>query len=170
MDKLKEAEPEEHVTVRKLRERFPDAVLSTKSFRNEITILVRAGDIARVCRYLKEDPDLRYEFLSDLTAVDRLGEHPRFDLVYHLYSLQFKRRIRLKVQVAEGEMAPSVTSVWSTANWHEREVFDMFGIGCEGHPDLRRILMPEGWEGHPLRKDYPVQASPKWWEEGGNSD
>jgi NADH-quinone oxidoreductase subunit C len=170
MDDVKEVDAEENLTVRKLRERFPGAVLSTKSFRNETTILVQAGEIVRASRYLKEDPDLRYDFLSDLTAVDRFHDHPRFDLVYHLYSLQFKRRIRLKVRVEEGELVPSVTSVWSTANWHEREVYDMFGIGFEGHPDLRRILMPEGWEGHPLRKDYAVQASPKWWEEGGAGD
>jgi NADH-quinone oxidoreductase subunit C len=170
MDDVKEVDAEENLTVRKLRERFPGAVLSTKSFRNETTILVQAGEIVRAGRYLKEDPDLRYDFLSDLTAVDRFHDHPRFDLVYHLYSLQFKRRIRLKVRVEEGELVPSVTSVWSTANWHEREVYDMFGIGFEGHPDLRRILMPEGWEGHPLRKDYAVQASPKWWEEGGAGD
>jgi NADH-quinone oxidoreductase subunit C len=167
MDNLKEASPEENLTVRKLRERFPEAILSAKSFRNEITVVVTPSEIVRVCRHLKEDPDLRYDFLSDLTAVDRLREHPRFEVVYHLYSLQFKRRVRLKVQVEEGEAVPSVTPVWGTADWHEREVYDMFGVGVEGHPDLRRILMPEDWEGHPLRKDYPVQASPKWWEEGG---
>jgi NADH-quinone oxidoreductase subunit C len=167
MDNLKEASPEENLTVRKLRERFPEAILSAKSFRNEITVVVTPSEIVRVCRHLKEDPDLRYDFLSDLTAVDRLREHPRFEVVYHLYSLQFKRRVRLKVQVEEGEAVPSMTPVWGTADWHEREVYDMFGVGVEGHPDLRRILMPEDWEGHPLRKDYPVQASPKWWEEGG---
>ena len=167
MDNLKEASPEENLTVRKLRERFPEAILSAKSFRNEITVVVTPSEIVRVCRHLKEDPDLRYDFLSDLTAVDRLREHPRFEVVYHLYSLQFKRRVRLKVLVEEGEAVPSVTQVWGTADWHEREVYDMFGVGVEGHPDLRRILMPEDWEGHPLRKDYPVQASPKWWEEGG---
>ena len=167
MDDLKEANAEENLTVWKLRERFPEAILSTKSFRNEITIVVKPSEISRVCRHLKEEPELRYDFLSDLTAVDRLREHPRFEVVYHLYSLQFKRRVRLKVLVEEGEAIPSVTQVWGTADWHEREVYDMFGVGVEGHPDLRRILMPEDWEGHPLRKDYPVQASPKWWEEGG---
>ncbi|HZY31355.1 MAG TPA: NADH-quinone oxidoreductase subunit C [Candidatus Methylomirabilis sp.] len=167
MDDLREASPEENLTVRRLRERFPETILSAKSFRNETTIVVTPREIVHVCRRLKEDPDLRYDFLSDLTAVDRLRQHPRFEVVYHLYSLQFKRRVRLKVQVEEGEAVPSVTPVWGTADWHEREVYDMFGVGVEGHPDLRRILMPEDWEGHPLRKDYPVQASPKWWEEGG---
>lgn len=164
MDDVKGAEG--NLTVVKLRERFPEAILSTRSFRNETTLLVRPDDIVRICRHLKGDPDLRYDFLSDLTAVDRLGEHPRFEVVYHLYSLQYKWRIRLKVAVEEGEAVPSVTSIWGTASWHEREVFDMFGISFDGHPDLRRILMPEGWEGYPLRRDYPVQASPKWWEEG----
>ena len=168
MDNVKGAE--ENLTVSTLRERFPEAILSTRSFRNETTLLVGSGDVIRICRHLKEDPDLRYDFLSDLTAVDRLGDHPRFQVVYHLYSLQHKWRIRLKVPVEEGESVPSVTLVWSTANWHEREVFDMFGIGFDGHPDLRRILMPEEWEGFPLRKDYPVQASPKWWEEGAAGD
>ncbi len=97
MDDLKEASPEENLTVRKLRERFPEAILSAKSFRNEITVVVTPSEIVRVCRHLKEDPDLRYDFLSDLTAVDRLREHPRFEVVYHLYSLQFKRRVRLKI-------------------------------------------------------------------------
>ncbi|MBZ0169886.1 NADH-quinone oxidoreductase [Candidatus Methylomirabilis lanthanidiphila] len=157
---------EENLTVSKLREQLPEAALSSRDFRNETTLLVRSGDLIRICRYLKEDPGLLYDFLSDLTAVDRLGDHPRFEVVHHLYSLQYKRRIRLKVQVEEGEAVPSVTSVWGAADWPEREVFDMFGIRFEGHPDLRRILMPEEWEGFPLRKDYPVQASPKWWEEG----
>ena len=167
MDDLRETDSQENITLRMLRERLPDAILSTQSFRNETTIIVQPGKIDRVCRYLKGDPDLRYDFLSDLTAVDRFHDHPRFEVVYHLYSLQFKRRIRLKTRVEEGQEIPSVTPVWGTANWHEREVYDMFGIGFEGHPDLRRILMPEAWEGHPLRKDYPLQASPKWWEEGG---
>jgi NADH-quinone oxidoreductase subunit C len=161
---------EENLTVSKLRERFPEAIFSTRSFRDETTLLVRPGDLIRTCRHLKEDPSLLYDFLSDLTAVDRLGDHPRFEVVYHLYSLQYKWRIRLKVHVEEGEAAPSVTSVWGTADWHECEVFDLFGIRFEGHPDLRRILMPEGWEGFPLRKDYPVQAAPKWWEEGTVGD
>lgn len=164
MDDVKEAE--ENLTVLRLREQFPEVTLSARGFRNEMTLLVGACDLLRICRHLKEDPGLLYDFLSDLTAVDRFGDHPRFEVIYHLYSLQYKWRIRLKVQVDEGEAVPSVTSVWGAANWHEREVFDLFGISFTGHPDLRRILMPEGWEGFPLRKDYPVQASPKWWEEG----
>jgi len=155
----------ENLTTQRLRERFPDAILSITSFRNETTILVQATWIVRVCRLLKEHPDLRYDFLSDVTAIDWLPHRPRFEVVYHLSSLPFKRRLRVKVRVEEGEAVPSVTEVWGTAAWHEREVYDMFGIPFDGHPDLRRILMPEAWQGHPLRKDYPGQASPKWWEE-----
>ncbi|PWB77203.1 MAG: NADH-quinone oxidoreductase subunit C [Candidatus Methylomirabilota bacterium] len=161
---------EENLTASKVRERFPTATFSTREFRNETTLLIRSDDLLRICRYLKEDPGLLYDFLSDLTAVDRLGDHPRFEVVYHPYSLQYKSRIRLKIQVEEGEAVPSVTPIWGAADWHEREVFDMFGIRFEGHPDLRRILMPEDWEGFPLRKDYPAQASPKWWEEGTTGD
>ena len=143
MDDLKEASAEENLTVWKLRERFPEAILSTKSFRNEITILVKPSEISRVCRHLKEDPELRYDFLSDLTAIDRLPEHARFEVVYHLYSLQFKRRARLKVQVEDGEVVPSVTQVWGTADWHEREVYDMFGVGFEGQRSDRKASCRE---------------------------
>jgi NADH/F420H2 dehydrogenase subunit C len=109
-----------------------------------------------------------FDFLSDVTGVDRLNlpeNSPRFEVVYHVYSIQHGRRLRLKVRVDEGQAVPTVTEVWPTANWHEREVSDLFGVPFAGHPDLRRILMPDDWEGHPLRKDYPVEASPRWWEE-----
>jgi NADH-quinone oxidoreductase subunit C len=158
----------ESLALQRLRERFADALLEVKVWRNETTIVLGRDDLVRVCRFLKEDPDLTFDFLSDVTGVDRLQlpeNQPRFEVVYHLYSLAHKRRLRLKVRVDEGEAVPSVTAVWETANWHEREVFDLFGIPFEGHPDLRRILMPDDWEGHPLRKDYPVAATPKWWEE-----
>lgn len=158
---------EENLTVQKLREAFPDAILEVKVFRNEVTVVVRREAIVKVCRFLRHDPELQYDFLSDLTAVDRLklGSDPRFEVVYHLYSVSRKWRVRLKVRVEEGEAVPSVTSVWEGANWYEREVYDLFGIPFEGHPDLRRIIMPEEFEGHPLRKDFPVSAAPPWWEE-----
>src|SRR5207248_4851712 len=101
--------------------------------------------------------DLGYNYLSDLTAVDWLDRRPRFDVVYHLLSLTDFVRFRLKLQTDEGEAVPTVTPLWGAANWAEREVWDLFGIEFAGHPDLRRILMPEDWEGYPLRKDYPVQ-------------
>ncbi len=158
---------EENLTVRKLRAAFPDSILEVGSFRGEVTVLVRREDLVQLCRFLKNDPELEYEYLSNVTAVDnfRRGDGPRFEVVYHLYSLRHRWRVRLKVRVEEGIPVPSVTPVWEGANWYEREVYDLFGIPFEGHPDLRRILLPEGFEGHPLRKDYPVQASPPWWEE-----
>lgn len=158
----------ESLVLQRLGERFGDALLEVKVWRNETTLVVRPQDIQSVCRFLRDDPDLAFDFLSDVTGVDRLKlpeSSPRFEVVYHLYSLPHKRRLRLKVRVGEGESVPTVTGVWETANWHEREVYDLFGVPFGGHPDLRRILMPDDWEGHPLRKDYPVEASPKWWEE-----
>jgi NADH-quinone oxidoreductase subunit C len=163
-----EAQAAESLVLQRLRDQFGGLLLDVKVWRNEITVILRPADLVRVCRFLRDDPDLAFDFLSDVTGVDRLKlpEHsPRFEVVCHLYSLQYRRRLRLKVRVDEGEAVPTVTDVWPTANWHEREVYDMFGIPFEAHPDLRRILMPDDWEGHPLRKDYPVEASPKWWEE-----
>ncbi len=162
-------EVEEHPAVRKLRERFPQAILEAWVYRNELTVVVDRAAIEPVCRFLRGDPDLAFDFLSDLTAVDRLGlgePDPRFEVVYHLYAMSRRNRLRVKVRAADGEPVPTVTTVWEGANWFEREVFDLFGIPFAGHPDLRRILMPEDWQGHPLRKDYPVETSPRWWEEG----
>lgn len=160
--------PPEGLVLQRLREQLPEALLEVRVWRNETTVVVRPPELPRICRFLRDDSDLAFDFLSDVTGVDRLllpENSPRFEVVYHLYSLHHGRRLRLKVRVDEGQAVPSVTGVWETANWHEREVYDMFGVSFEGHPDLRRILMPEDWEGHPLRKDYPVEASPKWWEE-----
>lgn len=160
--------PAESLALQRLREQFGEIILETKVWRNETTVVLAPQDLPRVCRFLRDDPDLAFDFLSDVTGVDRLGwpeALPRFEVVYHLYSLQHQRRLRLKVRVNEGQAVPSVTGIWETANWHEREVYDLFGVPFEGHPDLRRILMPDDWEGHPLRKDYPAEASPKWWEE-----
>ena len=105
------------------------------------------------------EPSLQFTFLSDITTVDRFPLEPRFEINYHLLSIEHKTRLRLKVRLAGGDPAIlSVTPVWPTANWHERENFDLFGIRFEGHPDLSRILMPDDWEGYPLRKDYPVEG------------
>jgi NADH-quinone oxidoreductase subunit C len=151
--------------VARLRERFPDGVEAVAEFRGETTVVIRPARLVACCRYLREEPDLAFEFLSDLTAVDWLGRRPRFEVVYHLNALGRRERLRLKVRTDATEPVPSVTGVWPTANWHEREAFDLFGIRFEGHPDLRRILMPDDWEGHPLRKDFPVEDAPRWWEE-----
>ncbi len=158
----------ESLVLQRLRERFGGALQQVRVWRNETTVILRPQDLIPICRLLRDDPDLAFDFLSSVTGVDRLNlpeSSPRFEVVYHLYSLQFKRRLRLKVQVDEGEAVPTVTGIWETANWHEREVFDLFGVPFADHPDLRRILMPDDWEGHPLRKDYPVEAAPRWWEE-----
>ncbi len=160
--------PIEGLVIPRLREQFGDALLDVKTWRHETTVLVRPSDLVRVCRFLRDTPDLAFDFLATVTAVDRLGlpdNGPRLEVVYHLASIPHKWRLRLKLRVADGEAVPTVTSVWDAANWYEREVYDLFGIAFADHPNLTRILMPDDWEGHPLRKDYPVQAAPKWWEE-----
>jgi NADH-quinone oxidoreductase subunit C len=123
-----------------------------------MTLEVSPEKIVEVCRSLKEER--RFVRLADLTAVDWHPAEPRFEVVYHLHSVENNERLRLKCRLA-GNAAEidSVTSVWRSANWHEREVFDLFGIVFRGHPDLRRIMLPDDWEGHPLRKDYPVYGN-----------
>jgi NADH-quinone oxidoreductase subunit C len=123
------------------------------------TLSVSAAHIADVCRALRETPGLEFVAFTNVTAVDFFPRRePRFDVVYHLVSPHRRDRIRLKVQLAKDEPIPTVSTIWPGAGWCEREVFDLFGIIFEGHTDLRRLLMPEDWEGHPLRKDYPVQV------------
>ena len=160
--------PIEGLVIPRLRGQFGDVLQDVKVWRHETSVLVRPGDLVRVCRFLRDSPDLAFDFLSSVTAVDRLnlpGPTPRFEVIYQLASIPHKWRLRLKVRVPDGEPVPTVIPVWDAANWYEREVFDLFGIVFTGHPELTRILMPEDWEGHPLRKDYPVEAAPKWWEE-----
>jgi NADH-quinone oxidoreductase subunit C len=141
----------------KLVERFADAVQEVSAAHGEVTLVVSREQIVDICRWLKDDPDFRYDLLMDMAGMDYLGREPRFEVVYHLYSIPHNRRLRLKVRVAESDLiVPSVTSVWSTANWHEREAFDMLGIRFADHPDLRRIYMPDDYPGHPLRKDFPT--------------
>jgi NADH-quinone oxidoreductase subunit C len=141
----------------KLVERFADAVQEVSEAHGEVTLVVSREQIVDICRCLKEDLDLRYDLLMDMGGVDYLGREPRFEVVYHLYSVPRNRRLRLKVRVPESDLVvPSVTSVWSTANWHEREAFDMLGIRFADHPDLRRIYMPDDYPGYPLRKDFPM--------------
>ena len=145
--------------VQKLRDWDKQVVAEVIEFRGETTVVVPEQRLVRVAEYLASEPSLRFTFLSDLTTVDRFPMEPRFELNYHLLSIERSLRLRLRVRVAGAQPeVPSVTGVWPTANWHERESFDLFGIRFHGHPDLRRILMPEEWEGHPLRKDYPVEG------------
>ena len=153
------SELEPSAIVRKLQEWNPEAVAETIEDRGELTIVVPRQHIRRAAEFLRSEPDLQFSLLTDVTGVDRFPVEPRFELNYHLCSLDRRARVRLKVRVAgDDPRVGSVTSVWPTANWHEREIFDLFGVRFEGHPDLRRILLPEDWEGHPLRKDYPVEG------------
>lgn len=120
------------------------------------TVIVEAAQIVEVCRSLK---DQGFERLATVTAVDRHPAEPRFEVVYHLHSIARNERLRLKCRLSSAAAEiDSVVSVWRSANWYEREVFDLFGIVFRGHPDLRRIMMPEDWDGHPLRKDYPIDG------------
>ncbi|MFH1597135.1 MAG: NADH-quinone oxidoreductase subunit C [Pseudomonadota bacterium] len=143
-----------------LKQKFPDEVLEVVEFRGETTIVVKPERIVDLCRTLRDDRDTSFRYLSMVAGLDFLPQSPRFGLAYNLYSHKFHNRLTLKTMLAS-DHAPtidSVTQVWSTANWHEREVYDMMGIRFHGHPDLRRILMPGDWVGHPQRKDYPLRG------------
>ncbi len=145
--------------VEKLRDWDSQAVAEVIDFRGETTVVVPPEHLLGACEFLVRNRDLAFTYLSDITPVDRFPLEPRFEVNYHLLSLDRRERLRLRVRLAGAEpIVRSVTSVWPTANWHEREAFDLFGIRFEGHPDLTRILMPDEWEGYPLRKDYPVEG------------
>jgi NADH-quinone oxidoreductase subunit C len=145
-------------SVDRLKEKFPSSIIDVKRFRGEVTVMVPKKDIYPICQFLFSDPELQFQFLTDLCGVDFFPETPRFEVVYLLYSIKNNLRLRLKAKVAEGEPAPSVESIWKAANWLEREVYDLFGIPFANHPDLRRILLWDGYDGYPLRKDYPVEG------------
>src|ERR1017187_6412285 len=134
------------------------AITGGKFERDELTLEIAPAKIVSVCGFLKYDQE--FVRLSTVTAVDRYPAEPRFEVVYHLHSVERNQRVRLKCRVAGVDPEiESVTSVWRGANWYEREVFDLFGIRFLNHPDLRRIMMPDDWEGHPLRKDYPITGA-----------
>lgn len=143
--------------VEKLKAGFSSDVLDVVEHRGETTITVAKETIVAICIFLRDE--CGYNLLTDLCGVDFLGKTPRFMVVYNLYNITTKQRLRVKVPVAEEDAkVDTVSTVWGTANWHERECWDLMGISFNNHPDLRRILMPADWEGHPLRKDYPVQG------------
>ena len=157
--------------IEKLKAQFPEAVLGVQEFRGETTVTVRAEELVDVCIFLRDDPDLQYTTLLFVTGLDRSelgsvlslskGIEPRFATVYQLYSIPHRRRLRLKaLPSGNPPKVPTISSVWPAANWHERETYDLMGIAFEGHPDLRRILMPDDWVGYPLRKDYPLGGEP----------
>ena len=148
-----------HPAVARLQACKTDAIQNVKFDRDEMTIYVDRSDIREACALLRDDTACPFNFLSDVTCLDWYPSEPRFEVVYHLLSIPNKERIRLKVRLDSSSPAvDSITPVWPGANFFEREVFDLFGIRFTGHPYLRRLLMPEDWEGHPLRKDYPVEG------------
>ncbi len=153
---------EEHPAIVGLRENFADSVVGSGSFRGEVWAVVRSDKCRELLHHLAVEPALSYNFLSDLTAVHFPNEDEPFELVYQLYSIPNVSRFRVKTSVAEGQEADSVVSIWRAADWMEREVYDNFGVVFSGHPDMRRILNPEGFVGHPLRKDFPTAGRVKW--------
>ncbi|HYH00264.1 MAG TPA: NADH-quinone oxidoreductase subunit C [Terriglobales bacterium] len=154
LDQLKDRPP-----LARLLEWNTDAVEGAKFDRGELTIWITRALIREAVAILRDTPDLRFNYLVDITAVDWYPAEPRFEVVYHLLSIPNKTRVRLKVKLESSDpRLESLTADFPSANFFEREVFDLFGVHFEGHPYLRRIMMPENWEGHPLRKDYPVEG------------
>jgi NADH-quinone oxidoreductase subunit C len=154
-------EPLDNELIRRLRARFSEAIGEATLDRKQAIVVVQPGRFLDVCDYLRTEE--KFDFLTDLTAVDWYGREKRFDLILNLYSFSHNQRLRLKVPLGEDAHCPSVAGLWGTANWLERECFDMFGIVFDGHPDLRRILLPDGWKGHPLRKDYDILQQDVAW-------
>jgi len=145
--------------VNRVKAKFPEAVLEASTFRGEGTLRLKAEEILPLCRFLHDDPELTFDYLVDLCGVDDYPREPRFEVVYHLCATKTRDRLRLKISLpGPAPRVASVASVWKAADWLEREAFDMFGITFEGHPDLRRILLTPDWNGHPLRKDYPLRG------------
>src|SRR5256714_3484227 len=143
-----------------LQREHPDWLNEIVNSLGETTMVVPREQIVVICQFLNLTPELEFDFLADLCGFDRgPEEEPRFEVNYHLFSTKKHHRIRLKVLLSEDDLhAPTVTGVWRTANWHERETYDLFGVIFDGHPDLRRILLPDDWQGHALRKDFPLRG------------
>ncbi|MBV6645936.1 MAG: NADH-quinone oxidoreductase subunit C [Cyclobacteriaceae bacterium] len=141
-----------------LSDQFPDFITGEDPESTPAALLVKSDRIRTICQWLRDHEQLHFDMLSCLTGIDNGEDTNTMELVYNLYSIPFDHHLMLKTQVDRNKPhLPSVTSVWQTANWHEREAFDLLGIKFSGHPDLRRILLPDDWEGHPLRKDYKHQ-------------
>ncbi len=148
----------------RIKQRFGDAITEAVATLGQQILRVKKDAYLELCRYLRDDEEFPFDMCTDLTAIhwpERAGQE--FDVVLLLYSVAKNRRLRVKVGLADGDACPSVTSIWEGANWMEREVFDMFGVKFDGHPDLRRILLPEDWPGHPLRKEYPIEYRDNEW-------
>ncbi len=156
-------EPWSSPLLEELQKRFPGAISEAVTFRNMPSITLAKEFLVSMCQFLKAEEGGAYTLLTDQTAVDYPKREKRFDIIYHLYSFKRNDRLRLKVILGESETIPSVTAIWRTANWLEREVYDMFGVLYDGHPDLKRILLPDGWSGHPLRKDHDILRQDDAW-------
>lgn len=160
----------DEMTSEAIRAALPDAIEAMGDFRGETTLTLRKENLKAVCRLLRDDPSLRYNFLSDIVADDYLPEYPRFAVNYHLLSIPHKHRLRLRVWVEDPDEGPeTLADIWPIATWLEMEVYDLMGVRFAGNSSLRRLFLPEDWQGHPLRKDYPlgyeeVQFSFNWQE------
>jgi NADH-quinone oxidoreductase subunit C len=162
----KPVDASDHKLVKKLRAHFDGAVGEALEFVGQVSIRIEPARIVEVCNFLRDDPETSFNYLSDLTCVHYpMRQEAPLEIVYNLYSIPRNERVRLKVSITESSGVDSVTGVWPTANWMEREVYDLFGVNFKNHPDLRRILLPPDWEGHPLRKDYPLEFIENAWTE-----
>ena len=146
------------VAVAALQAGVRDATLQLSYWVGDWTVIVPPDQLLDVVRFLRDDPATAFDYCSDITASDWPPRAQRFDVIYCLYSTRLRHRLRVKVRAGEGDPVPSVTEIWPAANWLEREVYDQFGVNFVNHPDLRRILMPDEWQGHPQRKDYPLEG------------
>jgi NADH-quinone oxidoreductase subunit C len=153
--------PLDNDLVKRFKEKFGPAILESWTDRKQSILVVARELLAEIATYSRDGE--KFDWLSDLTAVDWPKREKRFDIVLNLYSFAKNERLRLKVHAAADERVPSMQGIWSTANWMEREVYDMFGVVFEGHPELKRILLPEEWQGHPLRKDYDILTQDTAW-------
>lgn len=151
------------VVKEKLASRFGAESITVETFRDQVSVCVPGEKIIEICNYLKDEPDFRFDFLSFVAGVDLMPASPRFQLVYELFSTSSAKRLRLKAMAIEDESGnatiDSVCDVWATADWHERETAEMFGIGFNNHPDPRKLLLPDEWNVHPLRKDFPLMGT-----------
>ncbi|HVQ36454.1 MAG TPA: NADH-quinone oxidoreductase subunit C [Pyrinomonadaceae bacterium] len=155
-----------HQLVKTLRARFDGAVGEALEFVGQVSVRIEPDRIVEVCTFLRDDEETSFNYLSDLTCVHYpMRQDAPLEIVYNLYSISRNERVRLKVSISESSGVDSVTNVWPTANWMEREVYDLFGVNFKNHPDLRRILLPADWDGHPLRKDYPLEFIENAWTE-----
>jgi NADH-quinone oxidoreductase subunit C len=153
--------PLDNELVQRLKSRFGDAIREATLDRKQAIVLVAAAQLREISRYCRDDE--KFDMLADLTAVDWPKREKRFDVILNLYSFPKNERLRLKAHTGENEPVPSLCEVWPVANWLERECYDMFGIVFEGHPDLKRILLPDEWQGYPLRKDYDILKQDTDW-------